>query len=332
MDDAAAGESPRTSGREDLTVAVVSGGLTHERDVSIRSGRRVGGALRSAGATVEILDLDASLIDRLGRLEPDVVWPVVHGAEGEDGSLQDLLVLLGLPFVGSPSAGARLASDKPVSKAVVGAAGVATPSYVALPQSLFREVGPRRVLDDVVHRLGLPLVVKPVDGGSALGVTLVEDRAQLPGAMVACFAYGPEALIERAVDGTEVAVSVVDLGDGPIALPPVEIATSDGPYDFDARYNPGRAEFFTPARLSADVAAEVARTATTVHTALGLRDLSRVDMIVDGDGRPWVIDINVAPGLTETSLFPQAAAQGPTTPEELYLALARRAVERGPEA
>ncbi|MGC5627808.1 D-alanine--D-alanine ligase family protein [Georgenia sp. Z1344] len=330
MDDAAAAPAPGGAGNpEELTVAVVSGGLTHERDVSIRSGRRVGGALRSAGARVEILDLDGALLERLAALDPDVVWPVVHGAEGEDGSLQDLLGVLGLPFVGSSAAGARLASDKPVSKAVLEHAGVATPSYVALPQSLFREVGPRRVLDAVVGRLGMPLVVKPAAGGSALGVTLVEDRAQLPGAMVACFAYGPDALIERAVDGTEVAVSVVDLGDGPVALPPVEIATSDGPYDFDARYNPGRAEFFVPARLSADVAAEVARTATTVHTALGLRDLSRIDLIVDHDGRPWVIDINVAPGMTETSLFPQAASKGPTTAEELYLALARRAVERG---
>src|SRR5699024_1179675 len=112
------------------------------------------------------------------------------------------------------------------------------------------------------------------------------------------------------VDGTEVAVSVVDLGDGPVALPPVEIVT-DGPYDFDARYNPGRSEFFVPARLSADVAARVAEVSVTVHRALGLRDLSRVDVIVDADGRPWVLDINVAPGLTETSLFPQAAAQGP---------------------
>ncbi|MGO1173205.1 MAG: D-alanine--D-alanine ligase family protein [Actinomycetaceae bacterium] len=329
MDDAAGRAASATSDGDDLTVAVVCGGLTHERDVSIRSGRRVGGALRDAGAKVEILDLDGSLLERLGETRPDVVWPVVHGAEGEDGSLQDLLAILGLPFVGSTAGGARLASDKPVSKAVLRHAGVDTPSSVALPQSLFREVGPRRVLDAVVERLGLPLAVKPASGGSALGVTIVEDRAELPAAMVACFAYEPRALIERAVEGVEVAVSVVDLGDGPVALPPVEIVT-DGPYDFDARYNPGRSEFFVPARLSADVAARVAEVSVAVHQALGLRDLSRVDVIVDADGRPWVLDINVAPGMTETSLFPQAAAQGPSSAQQLYLALARRALARGP--
>lgn len=332
MDDAPATGLPRrqlTRDAEDLTVAVVSGGLTHERDVSIRSGRRVAGALRVGGARVEVLDLDSSLIERLRHIGPDVVWPVVHGAEGEDGSLQDLLEVLGLPFVGSTAAGARLASDKPVSKAVLSNAGVDTPASVALPQSLFRELGPQTILDAVVDRLGLPLAVKPAGGGSALGVTIVEERDQLPGAMVACFAYEPNALIERAVTGDEVAVSVVDLGNGPVALPLVEIV-ADGPYDFDARYNPGRAEFFTPARLSDEVATTVAEVAVTVHRALGLRDLCRVDLIVDASGRPWVLDVNVAPGMTETSLLPQAAAKGPTSPEALYLALARQAADRGP--
>jgi D-alanine-D-alanine ligase len=313
---------------EDLTVAVVCGGLTHERDVSIRSGRRVAGALKVAGATVEILDLDSSLISRLREIGPDVVWPVVHGAEGEDGSLQDLLGVLGLPFVGATAAGARLASNKPVSKSVLGHAGVATPDSVALPQSLFREVGPRAILDSVTERLGLPVAVKPAGGGSALGVSIVGRREDLPGAMVACFAYEPNALIERAVSGVEVAVSVVDLGDGPVALPPVEIVT-DGPNDFDARYNPGRTEFFTPARLDPAVAEAVTDAAIRSHRALGLRDLSRTDLIVDASGRPWVIDVNVAPGMTETSLFPQAAQQGPTSPESLYLALARQAADRG---
>lgn len=313
---------------EDLTVAVVCGGLTHERDVSIRSGRRIAGALKVAGANVEILDLDSTLVSRLPQLAPDVVWPVVHGAEGEDGSLQDLLGVLGLPFVGSTAAGARLASNKPVSKSVLGHAGVATPEYVALPQSLFRELGPKAILDAVTGRLGLPVAVKPANGGSALGVSIVDERADLPGAMVACFAYEPNVIIERAVAGDEIAVSVVDLGDGPVALPPVEIV-ADGPYDFDARYNPGRTEFFTPARLEPEVAQAVTDVAIRAHRALGLRDLSRTDLIVDRAGKPWVIDVNVAPGMTETSLFPQAAQEGPTSPESLYLALARQAADRG---
>ncbi|UNX54958.1 D-alanine--D-alanine ligase [Georgenia sp. TF02-10] len=301
------------------TVAILAGGLSHERDVSVRSGRRVAGALRDRGVHVEVLDVDANLVPALTDLAPDVVWPLVHGSTGEDGSLQDLLDVLGLRYVGTTAAGCRVASDKPTAKALLRAAGLPTPDFVALPQSLFREVGAHPVLRAVTARLGLPLVVKPAEGGSALGVTMVTEEADLPAAMVACFAYGEVALIERAVAGTEVAVSVVDLGDGPRALPPVEIVT-EGPYDYDARYNPGRSEYFVPARLDAGRQRAVTDLAVAVHTTLGLRHLSRTDLILDADGTAWFLDVNVAPGMTETSLFPQAA-QAAGDPEELYLSL-----------
>lgn len=307
-----------------LTVAILAGGLSHERDVSLRSGRRVAGVLRDQGVHVEVLDVDSSLIPTLETMRPDVVWPLVHGSTGEDGSLQDLLGLLGVPFVGTDAAGCRRASLKPVAKSLLAAVGVATPEHVALPQALFREVGAQRVLAAVVARLGLPLVVKPAGGGSALGVTVVTDPRELPEAMVDCFAYGDVALIERAVSGTEVAVSVVDTGDGPRALPPVEIVT-DGPYDYDARYNAGRSEYFVPARLDDAGAAAVADLAVTVHRTLGLRHLSRTDMILDDAGTAWFLDANVAPGMTETSLFPQAA-QAAGRPEEIYLAIVRAAL------
>ncbi|MDD9206091.1 D-alanine--D-alanine ligase, partial [Georgenia sp. 10Sc9-8] len=222
-----------------MDVAILAGGLSHERDVSVRSGRRVAGVLQDAGARVQVHDVDADLIPSLRAQRPDVVWPLVHGSTGEDGSLQHLLDLLDLPYVGSDAAACRLASHKPVAKTLLRAAGVATPASASLPQSVFRQMGAQAVLSAVLKNLGLPLVVKPADGGSALGVTMVTTTDQLPEAMVSCFAYGDEALIESAVAGTEVAVSVVDLGDGPRALPPVEIVT-DGAYDYDARYNAGR--------------------------------------------------------------------------------------------
>ena len=308
------------AGAGPLTVAILAGGLSHERDVSLRSGRRVAGALRDRGLRVEVLDVDAALIPTLRALAPDVVWPLLHGSTGEDGSLQDLLGLLGLPYVGTLAAGCRLASRKPVAKSVLRAAGLSTPDYVALPQSLFREVGARAVLAAVEARLELPLVVKPASGGSALGVTMVTSVEQLPEAMVACFAYGDEALIERAITGTEVAVSVVDLGDGPRALPAVEIVT-DGPYDYDARYNAGRSEYFVPARLDAEQTRTVCDLAVAVHRTLGLRHLSRTDMILDDAGTAWFLDINVAPGMTETSLFPQAAQADAGSLDDLYVAI-----------
>lgn len=304
-------------------VAILAGGLSHERDVSLRSGRRVAAALRDRGLAVSVLDVDANLVPALERLRPDVVWPLVHGSTGEDGSLQDLLGLLGLPYVGTLAAGCRLASNKPVAKAVLRAARLPTPDYAAFPQSLFREVGAQAVLSAVEAQLAMPLVVKPAGGGSALGVSLVESRDQLPDAMVSCFAYGDVALVETAVAGTEVAVSVVDLGEGPRALPAVEIVT-EGPYDYDARYNAGRSEYFVPARLDAEQTRTVGDLAVAVHTTLGLRHLSRTDMILDADGTAWFLDVNVAPGMTETSLFPQAA-QAAGDGDDIYVRIVRAA-------
>jgi D-alanine-D-alanine ligase len=304
-------------------VTILAGGLSHERDVSLRSGRRVAESLRAAGLEVSVHDVDADLLRFLDQHRPDVVWPLLHGASGEDGSVRDVLELVGIPYVGTGPRECRAAWSKPVAKSVAIGAGLTTPEYVTLPQSLFRELGAQPVLDAVVARLGLPLVVKPTQGGSALGVTLVETADQLPRAMVDCFAYGNVALIERAVRGTELAVSVVDLGDGPRALPPVEVVT-DGPYDYDARYNPGRTEYFAPARLDDVAAATVQDVAVRAHQALGLRDLSRTDVILDDAGVAHFLEVNVAPGMTETSLFPQAARAAGLDLSELYLAVVRQ--------
>ena len=288
-------------------VVVLAGGLSHERDVSLRSGRRVADALRHTGLAVEVLDLDAGLLPTLAARRPTVVVPLLHGASGEDGSLRDVLELAGVPYVGSRPQPSRLAFDKPAAKAAVGAAGLATPESVALPQSTFRELGAASVMSVLVEALGLPLMVKPTSGGSSLGAAVVRASDELPGAMVGCFAYGGTALVERFVAGTEVAVSVLVTPQGPVALPAVEVVPDGGFYDYAARYTAGTTEFFTPARLDPAVLADCARAALTAHDCLGLRDLSRTDMIVDADGRCWFLEVNVAPGMTETSLFPQAA-------------------------
>lgn len=309
------------------SVAVLAGGLSHERDVSLRSGRRVAEALRGTGAEVTVHDVDSDLVPALRQLRPDVVWPVLHGASGEDGSVRDVVRMLGLRLLGSDARASRVAWSKPVAKTVMSRVGVATPAYVTLPQSLFRELGAGQVLDLVVERLGLPVVVKPSRGGSALGVTLVSVREDLPGAMVECFSYSDTALVERAVVGTEVAVSVLDTGSGPFALPAVEVVT-DGPYDYDARYNPGRTEYFVPARLDDATAQAVAQVALDAHAALGLAHLSRTDLVVDASGVPWFLEVNVAPGMTETSLLPQAAEAAGHELGRLYRALVDGATAR----
>ncbi len=308
-------------------VVVLAGGLSPERDVSVRSGRRVADALRVAGLTVDVLDADAGLLGALAADRPSCVVPLLHGAPGEDGAIRGVLDALGLPYVGSSPEACRTSFDKPVASARVRAAGIAVPDQFVLAATTFRELGAAAVLDAVVSSLGLPLMVKPTRGGSSLGASVVRAAADLPGAMMAAFAYGDTALIERFVTGTEVAVSVVDDGSGPRALPVVEIVPDGGFYDYGARYTAGATEFFVPARLGDDVLAACAAAATAVHSTLGLRHWSRVDLIVDGEGTPWFLEVNVAPGMTETSTYPQAVAAAGLDLGPLVAGLVEQAVQ-----
>jgi D-alanine-D-alanine ligase len=285
-------------------VVVLAGGLSHERDVSLRSGRRVAEAMAAVGVDTSVRDVDAELLPWLRAERPDCVIPLLHGEVGEDGALQEVLELAQLAYVGSTPAACRLAFDKPIAKHVVTRGGLRTPESVTLPADTFREIGATAVMESLVARLGLPLVVKPAKGGSALGVSVVTSVADLPTAMVTCFAYGPVALIERCVSGTEVAVAVIDDDGQARALPAVEIHADGGVYDYTARYTAGATEFMVPARLDDRVAAECARVAETAHQLLGLRHLSRSDLMVDAAGTVWFLEANVSPGMTETSLVP----------------------------
>lgn len=299
----------------EYSILVLAGGLSPERDVSLRSGRRVAEALRSARPNWEVreADVDASLLPSLQAHRPTCIVPMLHGAAGEDGALRDVLETLDISYLGSSATASRLAFDKPVASSLVSGTGIAVPEFVVLPQSVFRELGAPAVMAAVAERIGFPMVVKPARGGSALGVSIVNDATELPAAMVASFAYGDIAMMQRFISGTEIAVSVIDSPDGPKVLPAVEIVPESGMYDYHARYTAGTTEFFCPARLDADASAAVADVALTVHSALGLADLSRSDVIVDSAGTVWFLEVNVAPGMTETSLMPQAISQAGLT-------------------
>ncbi|MDP9847930.1 D-alanine--D-alanine ligase family protein [Streptosporangium lutulentum] len=310
-------------------VLVLAGGLSYEREVSLRSGRRVSEALQGAGVSVETRDTDASLVPSVLANPPDAVFVTLHGGAGEDGAIRSVLELLSIPYVGADPDACRVAFDKPTAKTVVRSVGLRTPDSVTLPKETFHDLGASAVLTRIVERLGLPLFVKPSRGGSALGASIVRVAEELPAAMVGCFAYGDTALIERCIKGVEVSVSVVDLGEGPVALPPVEIVPDDGTYDYAARYTAGHTEFFAPARLSAEVSAACSEMAVTAHTALGLRDVSRTDLIVDEDGLPHFLEVNVAPGMTETSLFPMAVEAAGEDFGTLCRVLLEQAATRG---
>jgi D-alanine-D-alanine ligase len=289
-----------------VTYLILAGGLSHERDVSLRSGRRCADALRHAGHDVEVRDADAALLAHLAETPYDAVLIALHGSAGEDGALRQVLDLTGVPYVGSTPDACRSAWDKPTAKSLALAAGLSTPQSVTLPHATFRELGATVLLDRIVGHLGLPLMVKPARGGSALGCTAVDKPDELPAAMVQCFSYGEAALLEQLAVGTEVAVTVLDGPEGPRALPAVEVTALSGVYDYTARYTAGQTEYFAPARLSTALAEEVGRVAVAAHVALGLRDLSRADLIVDASGTVQLLEVNVAPGMTETSLLPMA--------------------------
>jgi D-alanine-D-alanine ligase len=310
-------------------VVVLAGGLSPEREVSLHSGYRVRDALAQAGINVIVADADAALLAQLRADPPSAVFPVIHGTSGEDGAIREVLGLLGLPYVGTVASACQMAFDKPTAKALAAAAGLVTPQSVTLPRETFHDLGASSVIDLIVAKLGLPLFVKPSRGGSALGAGAVSTAAELPGAVLSCFAYGDTALVERFVAGTEVAVGVIDLGSGPQALPAVEIVPGDGGYDYSARYTAGKTEFYVPARLPADVAAEVARIAVTAHSVLGLRDLSRTDLIVDEHGTPYFLEVNVSPGMTETSTLPLALEASGHSFGSTCVGLLEVAAERG---
>ncbi|WP_219415945.1 D-alanine--D-alanine ligase family protein [Pseudonocardia nigra] len=310
------------------TLAVLAGGLSHEREVSLRSGRRLAAALRETGASVREWDVDGALVERLRTDPPDAVAIALHGGEGENGSVQAVLELLGVPFVGTPAPACRRAWHKPTAKAELDRAGLDTPDWVALPHTTFRALGAQAVLDAMVDRLGLPLMLKPDQGGSALGAQVVRERSELPAAMVSCLAYADSVLAEGFVAGTEVAVAVVHDGDEPRALPPVEVEAAGGIYDYTARYTPGVTTFHCPARLDATTLATLEDTALAAHRLLGLRDVSRMDAVVDTDGRVQVLEVNVSPGLTETSLLPTAVRTAGMDLGELYATLVEQAIAR----
>ena len=307
------------------TVTVLAGGISHEREVSLRSGRRVADALASTGLSVSLIDPDASLLSHLAGHSSDAVWPALHGSSGEDGALLDLLRAGGHRYVGPTPESARLAWHKPTTKTLAGRAGISTAASLTLAREAFRELGASSVLELIVKHLGEHVVVKPAQGGSAQGVTIVTRAADLPRAMVEAFTYAEEALVEKFIVGTEVGVTLLNRGNGVEVLPAVEVVPLDGVYSFEARYNAGETTFYAPARLSEETAERVAAAALSVYELLGLDFLARIDLIVDDSGQPWLLEANALPGLTETSLVPLAVEAAGYDLAETFAALVERA-------
>jgi D-alanine-D-alanine ligase len=296
-----------------MRIAVLKGGRSLERGVSLRSAARVEDALGRLGHEVLAIDVGSDLVRRLGE-EPDVAFVAMHGVGGEDGTTQELLELLGIPFTGPGAAACARCMDKSQAKHAMREAGIPTPDWFAFSQAAFRELGAADALGRIEQALGFPLVVKPSRGGSSLGIKFAADPAEVPGALVAAFSYDDRVLLERYVDGRELAVSVV----GEEALPIVEAIPAEGDrYDFEARYEIGRTVFVCPADLSGAEERAVTEAALATYRTLGATGFARIDVILDRAGQPWVLEANAIPGLTDTSLLPQAAEAAGMTFERL---------------
>jgi D-alanine-D-alanine ligase len=286
-----------------VRVAVLKGGSSLERGVSLRSAARVEDALEELGHEAIGIDVGQDLVERLRSERPDIVFIALHGPGGEDGTVQELLEILDLPYTGPGVAACALCMDKVAAKHEMRTAGLPTPDWAAFNATAFRELGAADTLDEIEARLGFPLVVKPASQGSSLGVEFASKREEVPEALVAAFSYDERVLLERYVSGRELAVSML----GSEALPVVEaIPREEDFFNFEARYEIGRTEYLCPAELGESDTRLVQELATRTYEILGCSGFARIDLIL-GDQGPQVLEVNAIPGLTDTSVFPMAA-------------------------
>ncbi len=284
-----------------LHVAVLLGGVSAEREVSLNTGAQVVAALVEGGHSVVPIDTaDPGFIERLRTGEYDAVFICLHGRFGEDGTIQGLLEILGLPYVGSGVLASALAMDKIASKQLFLASGLKTPAFVALDSDTPHDI------DVIVGALGEKLVVKPVSEGSSVGMSIVHDRAELEPALELAFRHDRRVLVERFVSGAEVTVGVIG-NDETTALPTLEVVPEHEYYDYESKYVPGMSRHIIPARVSESVRGECQRVALAAHRALGCRGMSRSDTIVTAEDDVYLLEVNTIPGMTSTSLLPDAA-------------------------
>jgi D-alanine-D-alanine ligase len=291
-------------------VAVLKGGRSLERGVSLASGARVESALERLGHEVAAIDVGADLVARLRAAAPEVAFVALHGRGGEDGTVQELLEVLEIPYTGSPVHACMRCSDKVLTKHALRDGGLPTPDWVSLGEIAFSELGAADALATIEQRLAFPLVIKPASQGSSLGVAFARAADEVPAALIAASSYGRKVLLEHAVSGRELAVSILaaEARPSPPQVLPIVEAVPRGRefYDFAARYEIGRTEFVCPPELEPGLAERIHEIALAAWELLGCRGFARVDMILGADG-PTVLEINAIPGLTETSLLPQAA-------------------------
>lgn len=302
-----------------MRVAVLKGGRSLERQVSLRSGARVQDALERLGHEAIPIDVGSDLVDQLTRHRPDVAFVALHGSDGEDGTVQELLEVVGVPHTGSGISACIRASDKVLAKHAMRDRGIPTPDFYAFNETALGALGAAQALPAIEDRLEFPIVVKPARQGSALGIKFARSAADVPTALVAAFSYDRKVLLERYVEGRELAVSILEENGEPVVLPIVEaVPEQEDFYDFEARYEIGRTRFVCPAQIDDTVAARAGEIALETYGLLGCAGFARVDLMLEAaTGELFVLEVNPIPGLTETSLLPLAAEAAGISFDEL---------------
>jgi D-alanine-D-alanine ligase len=307
-----------------MKLAVLRGGRSAEREVSLRSGAQVEEALRGLGHEVTGVDLDATTWDTLRDGGFACVFNALHGRLGEDGAVQGMLELLGLPYTGSGILASALCMDKSRSNSVMAGAGLHIPDFEELE---IREGVGADVVERLVSRFGLPIVVKPVREGSTIGLTIAQDADQCASGLVLAARYDRRVLVQRFVAGTEITVGVLATPEVQV-LPTLEIVSDNPTYDYDAKYTAGKSHHIIPARIEERARATSADAAGRAFVLLGCAGMARVDIIVDAKSTPWILEVNTVPGLTELSLLPDAARAGGVTFDQLCQRLVDQAIQR----
>ncbi|GBF11594.1 D-alanine--D-alanine ligase [Tepidibacillus sp. HK-1] len=287
-----------------LNVAVIYGGKSKEREVSLRSGKGVANALKAKGCNVK--EIDFTSMDFISSLQGvDLVYLALHGRFGEDGRIQGLLDILEIPYVGSGVLASALAMDKAKAKRIFDYVGI------RVAKDLFVQIEDKERLnfDAIEEDFGFPLVVKPNQEGSTIGLSIVKNKSELKEAINHAFTFDKQILIEEFISGTEVTVAVLETASEIQALPIIEIIPNKNQYyDYESKYAPGGSDHIIPARINKETEGLLKKWAIEAHRQLGCETLSRVDFIIPSDGSlPVILEVNTLPGMTETSLYPDAA-------------------------
>ena len=307
-----------------MKIGVLCGGRSAEREVSLKSGAQVQSALRELGHEVVQVDIDGTTWDVLRDGGFGCVFNALHGRLGEDGTVQGMLELLGLPYTGSGVLASALCMDKARAAAVMATAGLDVPEFDELE---IKEGVAAETVEQLVAKYGLPLVIKPVREGSTIGLTIARDADAVASGLVLASKYDRRVLAQRFQEGTEITVGVLATPDIQV-LPTLEIVSENPVYDYDAKYTAGRSHHIIPARIAERAREEAQNAAGQAFQVLGCSGMARVDIIVDADGTPWILEVNTVPGLTALSLLPDAAKAAGISFGELCKRLVDHAVAR----